>query len=90
MESADWRIVATASGLTNARIIKGRLETDGILTRLRYEAAGAVYAITVDGLGEVKIFVPAADLDRAREILARSYDEGDLDGCETVTDPTGL
>jgi YD repeat-containing protein len=90
MESEDWRIVTTASGLTNARIITGRLETDGIPTRLQYEAAGAVYAITIDGLGEVKIFVPAADLDRAREILDRSYDEADLAGNAGGPDPAAL
>ena len=55
MEAEDWGVVTAASGLTNARIITGRLETEGIPTRLRYEAAGAIYAITIDGLGEVKI-----------------------------------
>jgi hypothetical protein len=80
MEAEDWRVVTAAAGLTNARIITGRLETEGIQARLQYEAAGAIYAITIDGLGEVKILVPAGELARAREILDRSYDEADLAG----------
>jgi len=73
-----WEVVATAAGMAQAKIITGRLASDGIPTQLRYEAAGAIYAITVDGLGEVKILVPVPDWERAKEILSRSYDDGDL------------
>jgi hypothetical protein len=73
-----WEAVATASGMTQAKIISGRLESEGISTKLHYEAAGAIYAITIDGLGEVRILVPVADWERASEILSRSYDEGEL------------
>jgi hypothetical protein len=73
-----WEVVATASGMAQANIIAGRLSSEGIQTRFSYESAGAVYAITVDGLGEVRILVPASDLERAKEILSRSYDEGEL------------
>lgn len=73
-----WEVVATAAGMAQAKIITGRLASDGIPTRLRYEAAGAIYAITVDGLGEVKILVPVPDWERAKELLSRHYDEGDL------------
>jgi|APFre7841882724_1041349.scaffolds.fasta_scaffold101466_2 hypothetical protein len=78
MTDEAWHVVYTASGMTQAKIITGRLETEGVSTRLRYEAAGTIYAITIDGLGEVKILVPAEDLDRAGAILNRSYDEEDL------------
>ena len=73
-----WEVVATASGMTQANIIVGRLASDDIRTRLRYEAAGTIYAITVDGLGEVKILVPVPDWERAKELLSRSYEDGDL------------
>ncbi|MBA4396115.1 MAG: hypothetical protein C0394_01805 [Syntrophus sp. (in: bacteria)] len=79
MAGDSWNVVYTASGMVQAKIITGRLETEGIPTRLKYEAAGAIYAITIDGLGEVQILVPADDLDRAGAILNRSYDEQDLD-----------
>ena len=73
-----WEVIATAAGMTQAKIIAGRLESEGILTQLRYEAAGTIYAITVDGLGEVKILVPVPDWERAKEILSHSYDDGEL------------
>ncbi|MBA4423507.1 MAG: hypothetical protein C0390_10505 [Syntrophus sp. (in: bacteria)] len=73
-----WEAVAAASGMTQANIITGRLESEGIPTKLQYEAAGAIYAITIDGLGEVRILVPAADWERAREVLSHSYDDGEL------------
>jgi hypothetical protein len=73
-----WEVVATAAGMTQANLITGRLTSEGIRTRLRYEAAGTIYAITVDGLGEVKILVPVPDWDRAKELLSRCYDDGEL------------
>lgn len=73
-----WEVVTTASGMAQANIIAGRLASDGIQTRFSYEAAGPVYAITVDGLGEVRILVPSSDLERAKEILSRSYNDSDL------------
>lgn len=78
MTDEAWNVVYTASGMTQAKIITGRLETEGVQTRLKYEAAGTIYAITVDGLGEVKILVPEADMNRAVAILNRSYDEMEL------------
>jgi hypothetical protein len=79
MADDSWRVVFTASGMAQAKIITGRLETEDIPTRLKYEAAGAIYAITIDGLGEVKILVPQEDHARAVAVLERSYDEQDLD-----------
>jgi len=78
MNDESWEVVCSASGMPNAKIIAGRLETEGIPVELRYDAAGTIYGLTVDGLGEVKITVPADLLEKAREILERVYDEGDL------------
>ena len=79
MNEEKWEIVHTASGMTGANIVAGRLTTEGIPTRLKYEAVGAIYAITIDGLGQVDVLVPGQWLEKAREILARSYDEADMD-----------
>ncbi|HEU18873.1 MAG TPA: hypothetical protein ENO00_05730 [Deltaproteobacteria bacterium] len=79
MEEGGWVVVCSASGMTNAHIIVGRLETEEIPTRLKYETAGTIYAITIDGLGEVKIMVPEECLERARIILSQTYDEEDLE-----------
>ncbi len=77
-----WEAVATASGMTQANIIAGRLESEGIRTQLRYEAAGQIYGITIDGLGEVRILVPVPEWDRAKEILSLSYEERELPWAE--------
>ena len=79
MKEEEWRVVHVASGMTNANIIVGRLETEGIQTKLKYEAAGTIYAVTIDGLGEVKIMVPANYLEKARKILSISYRDVDID-----------
>ncbi len=79
MEGEKWETVHTASGMTNANIIVGRLKAEGIPTKLRYEAAGIIYAITIDGLGEVNIMVPAAHLEKARTVLSTSYKDEDID-----------
>lgn len=78
MEEEKWVVVCSASGMTNAHIIVGRLETEEIPTKLKYEAAGTIYAITIDGLGEVKIMVPEEYLERARHVLAETYTEEEL------------
>lgn len=77
-EAEEWIVIATASGLTQANIISGRIESEGIPTRLKYEAAGSIYAITIDGLGAVRILVPAGCGERAKELLSRSYGEEEL------------
>jgi hypothetical protein len=43
---------------------------------LRYESAGLVYGITIDGLGQVKIMVPEHLAEEAREILKQG-EEGE-------------
>jgi len=83
MEDNDWVIVHFAQGMVKARIVAGRLETEGIPTKLRYEAVGTIYGLTLDGLGEVKVLVPRDAAARARSVLSRSYDEEDLAWEET-------
>jgi len=62
--------VYIASGQPEAQIIRGRLESEGIPAMLRYESAGLVYGLTVDGLGQVEIQVPSSLAQKAKEILA--------------------
>jgi hypothetical protein len=75
MDDTKWETVFTASGMIHARIVAGRLEADSITTRFKYDVAGSIYGITVDGLGAVKIEVPAEEADRARAILCQSYED---------------
>lgn len=63
--------VYTASGQIQAHVIKGRLESEGIPVLLRYDSGSTVFGLTVDGLGEVELFVPRDQAARARKILSQ-------------------
>ncbi|HOO90774.1 MAG TPA: DUF2007 domain-containing protein [Syntrophales bacterium] len=75
MEDEKWEVVHVSSGMIDANIVAGRLETEGIPVKFGYEAVGVIYALTLDGLGAVRILVPTEYLKRAREVLAESYEE---------------
>jgi len=61
-----------------AQIVKGRLESEGVPSLLRYEGAGLVYGVTVDGLGEARVMVPEALAEEAKAIVAdQEYGEPD-------------
>ena len=79
MEGENWQVVHVTSGVIKARIIEGRLEVEGIPVRLQYEPIGQIYAITVDGLGEVQILVPEQWVGHARRVLEKEYSEEELD-----------
>jgi len=61
--------VYVAYGQPEAEIIKGRLESEGIPAILRYESAGLVYGLTINGLGQVEVQVPSSLAQQAKEIL---------------------
>ena len=70
-----YTTVYVASSQPEAEIVKGRLDCEGIPAILRYEAAGIIYGLTVDGLGQVEVQVPARLAEQAREILAVGENE---------------
>ena len=61
--------VYVAQGLLKAQVIKAKLETAGIPVLLDYESVGPIIGITVDGLGEVRVLVPARHADEARMLI---------------------
>jgi hypothetical protein len=76
MSAREPLVTVRTAKYMEAHIIKGRLESEGIPVLLRYESAGLVYGITIDGLGEVKVMVPQHLAQEAKEIL-ESGGEGD-------------
>ncbi|MBW2630581.1 MAG: DUF2007 domain-containing protein [Deltaproteobacteria bacterium] len=78
MEEEKWEVADVASGMINANIVAGRLKAEGIPVKLQYEAVGVIYGLTLNGLGEVRIMVPSRYLERARDVLAESYEEDDI------------
>lgn len=69
MSTQEQLVAICTTRQMEAQIIKGRLESEGIPTLLSYESASLVYGLTIDGLGEVKIMVPAHLAKEAKEIL---------------------
>jgi hypothetical protein len=65
-------------GGINAESILAALRGSGIPARSHGEAVGPIYGLTLDGLGEVSIFVPAEYLEQARAIL-EAGDMGELE-----------
>lgn len=54
---------------TEARVIKGLLESQGIPCFLKSNAAPSVHAFAIDGLGEVRVMVWEGVAGKARELL---------------------
>jgi hypothetical protein len=74
-DNTEFTTVYVASSQPEAEIIRGRLKCEDIPAILRYEAAGIIYGLTVDGLGQVEVRVPPHLAKRAREVLAGDTNE---------------
>ena len=71
MSEADVKLkeVHRVWGLTEADIIKGFLESNGIDCVFNSRNVLSVYAFTTDGLGEVRIMVKETDYETAKALL---------------------
>jgi hypothetical protein len=67
--SSDFVVIRKAYGLLRAQAIKAHLESRGIPVLLDYESAGPAIGITMDGLGEVRVKVPARLTRMARRLI---------------------
>lgn len=68
-ERPRYRVISVTQGLLPAEVVRTYLRSHGIPAVLRYESAGRAIGITVDGLGEVQVMVPARWERRARRLL---------------------
>ncbi len=66
---AALEVAYTASGEIEAQAVRSALEAAGIPAELKMEAAQRLFAVTVDGLGAVRVMVPADRLEEARSIV---------------------
>lgn len=69
--------VGTASGMLEAEILRGLLESAGIPVCLSHEAATTTYGFGVGPLAEVDLLVPSSRQEEARQLLA-DYRAGKL------------
>jgi len=66
---SDLVVIKIVQGDITANVIKSHLESEGIPVLLKYESAGRVYGVTIDGLGEVRILVHEKDAEKALSII---------------------
>src|SRR5262249_20088579 len=60
--------IANSANSDEAEMIQGFLEAEGIDSQVEH-AEAHIFPATVGRLGDVRIYVPAADEQRARELL---------------------
>jgi hypothetical protein len=79
-------LVYTALNHLEAEVVRGMLESKGIPASLQYESVGLVYGLTVDGMGETRVYVPQQLEARARRIINEHTKPG-LDGAAPASTP---
>lgn len=67
-------------GLMEAEIIRAKLESFDIPCMLKFESMGRLMAISMDGLGKVRVMVPPDRLEEARELMAAETNDNDETG----------
>jgi hypothetical protein len=75
----EWDSVFTTDNEPTAYIIAGKLQNEGIETRVHKESAGSAYGISVGLLGKVDVLVRSEDVDRAIAVLENEDYEEDED-----------
>ncbi len=70
MDELKWELLTEVQGRLEAEFLKSYLEAQGIDVELFQEAIGHhIYAVTVDGLGRVQLFVAKEQAQEARRLL---------------------
>jgi len=77
MKNQDFVTIEVVYGQVKADILKAHLESEGIPVFLQYESLGRVTGIFVDGLGKIKIKVPAECVEDAKHVLEQTHDDPD-------------
>ncbi len=76
--SHELVVIETVSGLAEAEILRGLLESTGVSVELSYEAALSAYAVGVGRLARVELMVRGDQEALARQVL-QDYRSGALD-----------
>ncbi len=63
-------VISYPKNETEAQIIKGLLESEGIPVIIKQEAIGKVYGLTLNGLGQIRLLVPAEHKEHAKLLLS--------------------
>jgi hypothetical protein len=72
---AKLKHLITAWGLAEAEVIKSLLDSHRIKCLFQSQVVHSVHPFSVDGLGELKIFVHEEDYEKAKEIISQELSE---------------
>jgi len=76
-----FEVVYRASGMMEAEVVRGRLESSGIPAAL--DAESSMLPFSVANMGEVRILVQSARAEEARDLLGAGFDEDEDDELES-------
>ena len=65
----DLKVLISVWGQAEAEVIKSFLESNGIPCFFKRQVCQSIQPFTMDGLGEITIFVKEPDLEAARALL---------------------
>jgi hypothetical protein len=68
--------LAKVQGDFEAQVLKGMLESEGIEVAVRTGVTPNILPFTVDGLGQVKLFVKESDLEAAKAVMRENAERG--------------
>jgi len=69
MDKSEPVVVARVWAESEASVIKSMLEAYGIPSHYTSELPSRIYPVSAKGVAQIRIFVPAAMADEARELL---------------------
>ncbi len=69
MKSEKKLVEVCSASEVEAQVIKGMLESYGILCLLQSHAAPSVHMFSIDGMGEVKVLVREEAAEEARRLI---------------------
>lgn len=70
MDEMKYEKLTDLQGRLEANMVESYLEAQGIDVELIQESVGqSSYAVTINGLGRVQVFVPRSQIKEARELL---------------------
>ena len=70
------KVLLSVWGQAEAEVIKSYLESNGIPSFFKSRVVQSVHPFTMDGLGEIKIYVKEPDLEIAKKLLEEMEPEG--------------
>ncbi|MCP2604549.1 DUF2007 domain-containing protein [Candidatus Aminicenantes bacterium AH-873-B07] len=67
---AKLKLICTVWGMAEAEVIRSLLQSYGIKCLLRSHVVQSVHPFSMNGLGELKVFVNEEDYNKAKKIIS--------------------